>query len=125
MSPGAYRFGPLSSRGLSGFDGVETKSFHKKDQNQEGDASAGEGDQETPRYVSSLGKNAYALAFGSADLSKILLFNNSGSKQQSPQGGDANSSFMRKFLNPEDAGNSLPISPQGGNKGDFVVPRDF
>jgi len=126
MSPGAYRFGPLSSRGANGFD--DFKSFSKKGgehHNQDGEENGEEENQETPRYVGSLGKNAYALAFGSADLSKILLFNNSGSKPQSLTGGDANSSFMRKYLNPEDAGNSLPISPQGGNKGDFVVPRDF
>ncbi len=42
----------------------------------------------------------------------------------SPQG-DAASYFSKKAnLNPEEAG-SLPVSPQGGNKGDFVVPRDF
>ncbi len=69
MSPEAYRFGPVSFRG--GFDGVDMRSFHKEPHQQEGD-------QETPRYVSTLGKNAYALAFGSADLTKILLFSNSG-----------------------------------------------
>lgn len=129
MSPGNYRFGPLSTRGAGGFDGVDMKSFQGKggDRNHNNDGEGNDDEnQETPRYVGGLGKNAYALAFGSADLSKILLFNNSGSKPQSPKGGDANSSFMRKYLNPEDAGgSSLPVSPQGGNKGDFVVPRDF
>ena len=117
MSPEAYRFAPISSRG---FDGVDMKSFHKEQQHHD------EGEQETPRYVSNLGKNAYALAFGSADLTKILIFSNSGQKQQpmSPQG-DAASYFSKKAnLNPEEGG-SLPVSPQGGNKGDFVVPRDF
>ena len=44
----------------------------------------------------------------------------------SPQG-DAASYFSKKAaaLNPEENGGSLPVSPQGGNKGDFVVPRDF
>jgi hypothetical protein len=43
----------------------------------------------------------------------------------SPQG-DAASYFSKKAsaLNPEDNG-SLPVSPQGGNKGEFMVPRDF
>jgi hypothetical protein len=122
MSPAAYRFGPLSSRGA--FDGVEMKTFYGKGGHDGADKDETE-NQETPRYVSSLGKNAYALAFGSADLSKILLFNNSGSKPQSPNGADANSSFMKKYLNPEEGGSTLPVSPQGGNKGDFVVPRDF
>jgi len=35
MSPEAYRFGPASSRG--GFDGVEMRSFHKEQQQQEVD----------------------------------------------------------------------------------------
>ena len=34
---------------------------------------------ETSRQVGNLGKNAYALAFGGSDLSKILI-NNKGSK---------------------------------------------
>ena len=70
MSPEAYRFGPVSQRG--GFDGVDMRSFHKEQHHQEGEQET------TPRYVSTLGKNAYALAFGSADLTKILLFSNSG-----------------------------------------------
>ena len=116
MSPEAYRFAPISSRG---FDGVDMKSFHKEQHQQEGD-------QETPRYVSSLGKNAYALAFGSADLTKILLFSNSGQQKHQPMSpqGDAASYFSKKVNNPEESG-SLPVSPQGGNKGDFMVPRDF
>jgi hypothetical protein len=48
------------------------RSFHKEQHHQEGEQET------TPRYVSTLGKNAYALAFGSADLTKILLFSNSG-----------------------------------------------
>jgi hypothetical protein len=44
----------------------------------------------------------------------------------SPQG-DAASYFSKKAaaLNPEENTGTLPVSPQGGNKGDFVVPRDF
>lgn len=43
----------------------------------------------------------------------------------SPQG-DAASYLSKKAaaMNQEENG-SLPVSPQGGNKGEFVVPRDF
>jgi len=58
--------------------------------------------QQTPRYVSSLGKNAYALAFGSSDLSKILLSYNSGSKQDGLNVGDLSggASFYKEHQTP-------------------------
>lgn len=40
---------------------------------------------ETPRYVGPLGRHAHTLAFGSADLTKVILFNNAG--PQGPSGG--------------------------------------
>lgn len=82
-------------------------------------------DQKTPRYIGGLGKNAYALAFGGSDLSKILLFN-SGNKPLSPLDG-----LMKKSMNPEEsslAAKLAMLKMQSGTTqgtGDVVVPRDF
>lgn len=95
-------------------------------------------DGQTPRYHGALGgKNAYALAFGSSDLSKILL-HNKGQKHPplSPNHnfagvqGDKNSSFMdslmRKSLNPEDNGVFAKFKNESkGGATDILVPRDF
>ena len=42
----------------------------------------------TPRYVNKIGKNAYTLAHGGSQLSRILLFNDDGYTPISPS--DAN-----------------------------------
>ena len=63
-------------------------------------------DKETPRHARSHGKHAYAQAFGSSELSKILV-NNKGSKN--PLDG-----LIKKTLHPEDAGSKL-----------LTVPKDF
>lgn len=68
--------------------------------------SVGEKQEQTPRY--SLGKNAYALAFGSSDLSKVLVSHDH--KPQNPVDG-----LMKKTINGDD----------GRQKQDVVVPRDF
>lgn len=78
--------------------------------------------------MGALGKNAYALAFGGSDFSRILL-NNKGHKHppMSPHGphiGAPNNvmdNLMRKSLNQEDTTSFL----KNQNPGDIVVPRDF
>jgi hypothetical protein len=80
---------------------------------------------ETPRYVGPLGRHAHTLAFGSADLSKVILFNNAGSQGPSGGGGVVDAMIKKASgLNTPNEGNSQLMSPLSGAK-DLQVPRDF
>jgi hypothetical protein len=78
-----------------------------------------------------LGKNAYALAFGGSDFSRILL-NNKGQKHPPlspnhyyPQGPSSiMENLMRKSMNPEDPSSIFQKNSASGG-GDILVPRDF
>ncbi len=70
-----------------------------------------------------LGRHAHTLAFGSAPLSKVILFNNSGTASPSGNGGVVDSIIRKPINNPEDG--SMPLSPSAQGLRDLQVPRDF
>jgi len=74
--------------------------------------------------VGPLGRHAYTLAFGSAPLTKVILFNNSGPGSPSGGGGVVDAMIKKAAgLNQEEF--SLPTSPTGQGQREFQVPRDF
>jgi hypothetical protein len=81
MSPG-YRLGPLP-------DEYENEKQSRIGSLVEEQMSA------TPRYVGPLGRHAHTLAFGSAPLTKVILFNNSGTTNPSDGGGVVDSIIKR------------------------------